>query len=62
MENVKAKIDGCTDKKLLTNLKKSYKILDTHWNQLNLSIERIVDEQEAYFFSNTFGYYDSESD
>ena len=62
MENVKAKIDGCTDEKLLTNLKKSYKILDTHWNQLNLSIKRIVDEQEAYSFSNTFGYYNSESD
>ena len=47
MQNVKIMIDKCVNVKLLTNLQRSYEILDAHWNQLNKSIEKIIDDQDT---------------
>ena len=60
MQNVKIMIDKCVNVKLLTNLQRSYEILDAHWNQLNKSIEKIIDEQDTVL-TDEFNFYDSKN-
>ena len=44
MESVKEKMKKCDNDNILEKLNKAYKVLDSHWNQLNRKIKNMIDK------------------